>query len=97
VASAVAGVRLGLSRSVMAAYTGAMAGGGSKRKRRRLEKGSKKKKKGGTLTGMRSGFKNVTGAVTGTGPPSKNSWMGTAVTVLLALAAGGLLYMKFFR
>ncbi len=73
-----------------------MAGGGSKRKRRRQQKGVKKKKGRGTLTGMRSGFKNVTGAVTGTGAPSKkNSLIGTVVMVGLVLAAAALLYTKF--
>lgn len=71
--------------------------GKSKRKRRRRGGRSSKSGKSGVLLGMRSGFKNVAGAVTGTAEPKKgkSSWFGTAVLVLLVVAAAAFLFSRY--
>jgi len=66
-----------------------------KRKRRRVEAG---RRKGGVLTGMRSGFKKAATAVAGSEPAEKQkkkaSWVSTAITVILVLAAIALLFYR---
>jgi hypothetical protein len=72
-----------------------MAGGRKRAKKRRAQK-SKKGKGGGVMMGMRSGFKNVASSVTGAEPEGKkSSWVGTAITILLLVAAAALLFQRF--
>jgi hypothetical protein len=73
---------------------------GSKRKKRKKRSGSSRgRRKGGVMMGMRSGFKNVAHSVTGVGEEAatkkKTGVVGTAITVLLVLAAAALLYQRF--
>jgi len=59
----------------------------SKKKRRRRRQGGGRKK-GGTLMGMRSGFKSVASSVSGSGEKEgKSGWIGTVVTLLVLAAA----------
>jgi hypothetical protein len=61
-----------------------------KRKKRRRRSGGGGGKKGGVMMGMRSGFKNVAGSVTGTGKPKakkKESWQSIALTIAVVIAA----------
>jgi hypothetical protein len=48
---------------------------------------------------MRSGFKNMTGGVTGVGETkkAKSSLLGTIVTVVLVLATAAILWRRFGR
>ena len=66
----------------------------AKKKKRRRGGGSQPKKKGGTLMGMRRGFKNMADAATGN-QKKKQTWVSTAITVALVLAALALLYRRF--
>ena len=51
------------------------------------------------MMGMRSGFKKAADATLGTGEtkkkPGKTSWIGTAITVALLIAAVALLMRRF--
>ncbi|HUS67833.1 MAG TPA: hypothetical protein VMZ28_25030 [Kofleriaceae bacterium] len=65
-----------------------------KKRKRRVEAGSKKK--AGVMIGMRSGFKKAASAVTGSEPAveKKKSWVSTAITIALVLAAAAILYYR---
>ena len=54
------------------------------------------KKKAGVMIGMRSGFKKAASAVTGSEPVAekKKSWVSTAITIALVLAAAAILYYR---
>jgi len=59
----------------------------SKKKRRRRQQGGRKKS-GGTLMGMRSGFKNVASSVAGAGETQgKSSWLWTVLALIVIVAA----------
>lgn len=65
-----------------------------KKRKRRVEAGSQKK---GVMIGMRSGFKKAATAVSGSQPAAqkkKSSWVSTAITVALVLAAIALLFYR---
>jgi hypothetical protein len=76
-----------------------MGKAGKPRKRRKRRRRGRSARAGGVLTGMRSGFKNVASAATGTGPAQqgKRSWVGTAITIVLLLAAVALIVAGFSR
>jgi|GEM_PF-5089047 len=68
---------------------------GKKARRRRSNKGRGKKRGGGIMVGMRSGFKDVANAVTGSEETSKKTnWI---VTALLIIAAGVAVYVFLHR
>jgi hypothetical protein len=64
--------------------------GKSKTRRRR----ARPAQRGGVMLGMRSGFRSMSGAVTGVETSGTSRWVGTIVTVLLVLAAAGLLLSR---
>lgn len=66
----------------------------SQRKRRRRG-GATGRKKGGLMLGMRSGFKNIASSVTGQETTGKSRWIGNVITVLLILAAIGLILSRW--
>jgi hypothetical protein len=66
-----------------------------KKRKRRVEAGQKKK--AGVMIGMRSGFKKAATAVTGSEPATekkKSSWVSTAITIALVLAALAILFYR---
>lgn len=75
-----------------------MASSRKKRKRRGRES---RKRGGGLMVGMRTGFKKAADATIGTGAPAKKkksgaaAWIGTAITVVLLIAAVALLMQRF--
>ncbi|HET6610374.1 MAG TPA: hypothetical protein VFG83_00220 [Kofleriaceae bacterium] len=67
----------------------------TQRKKKRRRRGMVTRKKGGVMLGMRSGFKSVANSVSGgKSAKGKSSWLGTALTVVLILAALALLYYR---
>ncbi|HWM86683.1 MAG TPA: hypothetical protein VNO33_12615 [Kofleriaceae bacterium] len=66
-------------------------------KRRRRRSGEPPRKKGGIMIGMRSGFKKAAGSVVSSAEkaPPKRSWVGTAFTVLLVIAAIAFLFYRW--
>jgi len=66
-----------------------------KRKRRRT--GGQSRPKRGVMIGMRSGFQKAANKVVGgeSQPSRKSSWMGTALTVLLIVAAVAFLLYRW--
>ena len=68
--------------------------GQRKKKKRRVEAGQKKK--AGVMIGMRSGFKKAATAVAGSEPAAKkkSSWVSTAITIALVLAAIAILFYR---
>ena len=66
--------------------------GKSKTRRKRDRRGRPQgRKRGGLMLGMRSGFKDMAGAVSGEATTGKQRWLGRIITVLLLAAAIGLL------
>lgn len=66
--------------------------GKSKTRRKRDRRGQPHgRKRGGLMLGMRSGFKDMAGAVSGEPTSAKQRWLGRIITVLLLAAAIGLL------
>jgi hypothetical protein len=65
-----------------------------KRRRRRSEA---PRRKGGVMMGMRSGFKKAAGSVVGNKEKTaaSRSWMSTAFTVLIVIAALAFLFYRW--